>query len=216
MDEASSTMKGDKGIFGSRKIQSIICAAFLPDGSYVTGSHGGEIIAWKKNNMISVIDDAHKGPVYGVSFHPEFGIISSGQDGKIILRDNHMQVVDEIEMEAGVRSSCISSDGKTIIVGLSDSTIVQVKTLNKSAKVVLEAHSAVKLEELWGLAVNPVDSNEFATCGDDNRVFRWNSESRASICSNILENTTRAICYSPDGSVLAIGNVKGDVSLLTR
>lgn len=91
MNEASNKMKGDRGIFGSRKIQSVICAVFLPDGSYVTGSHGGEIIAWKKNNIISVID-AHKGPVYGLTFHPEFGIISGGQDGKIILRDNHMQV----------------------------------------------------------------------------------------------------------------------------
>lgn len=202
---------GEKAVFGSRKIQTIICCAFLPDGSYVTGSHGGEIIAWKKNIMISVIDDAHKGPIFGLSFHPDFGIMSSGQDGKIILRDNQMQVVDEIAMEAGVRSSCISHDGSSIIVGLSDSTIVEVLTDDKSEKIVLEAHSGVKNEELWGLAINPVDAYEFATCGDDNRVFKWNAATRRSICANILDNNTRAICYSPDGSVLAIGNVKGDV-----
>jgi WD40 repeat protein len=211
MDESTKTIMGIKGNFGNRKIQSIICAAFLPDGSYVTGSRGGEIIAWRKNTIISVIDDAHKGSVYGLSFHPEFGIISSGQDGKIIIRDNHMQVVDEIALASGVRAICISSDGTKIIAGLSDSTIIEVHTIDKSETIVLEAHSAVKNEELWGLDVNPVDSNEFATCGDDNRVFKWNSATRKSICSNILENTTRAIAYSPDGSVLAVGNVKGDV-----
>lgn len=123
--------------------------------------------------------------------------------------------MDEISLEAGVRASCISEDGQKLIVGLSDSTIVEVHTVDKSQTKVLEAHSAVKMEELWGLAVHPVDSTEFATCGDDNRVFKWNTEARSAMCSTLLDKKPRAICYSPDGSVLAVGNSKGDVSVPT-
>jgi len=217
-DPNTGKLKGDKGIFGSRKVQSVICAVFLPDGTYITGSHGGELIAWKRNQIISSTEDAHKGPIYGLTFHSEFGIISGGQDGKIILRDNKMQILDEIALEAGVRASCISKDGKQLVVGLADSTIVEISgfglTSKKTVTRVLEAHSAAQMEELWGLAMNPVDADEFATVGDDNRVFRWNTKDRKSLCSTTLDKKLRAVSYSPDGSVLAVGNVEGDIYIL--
>ncbi|KAJ3087753.1 Echinoderm microtubule-associated protein-like 5 [Quaeritorhiza haematococci] len=213
-DPSSSRLKGDRGLFGSRKVQSVICATFLPNGNFVTGSHGGELLVWSRNQIVSVIDGAHKGPVYGLAFGPA-GLISGGKDGKVVLRDAKLHATDEVELESGVRALCLSADGNKVLVGLEDSVIVEVEGIgkgrNKKQMRIMEAHSAAKMEELWGLSVNPNNDNEFVTCGDDGQIFRWDADQRKPVASATLAGKLRAISYSPDGSVIAIGNDAGDI-----
>ncbi len=87
--------------------------------------------------------------------------------------------------------------------------------------------------EVWGVAPNP-KSNTFATVGEDNQVIVWDADkktatdvtvinsvkgrfvkvNKAATTSNFPVNQmARAIDYSPDGKLLAIGTNEGTVSV---
>lgn len=97
------------------------------------------------------------------------------------MRDIKLQPQEEIQLEAGVRAGSLSESGK-FVAGLEDSTIVELDLKgDRSVAKVLEAHSAAKMEELWGLCMSPVNDNEFVTCGDDSRVFKWDMANRSAV-----------------------------------
>ncbi|KAJ3113153.1 Echinoderm microtubule-associated protein-like 1, partial [Nowakowskiella sp. JEL0407] len=224
LDASTSTLKGDRGIFGSRKVQSILCCAFLPNGNFVTGSHGGELLVWARNQVVAVVEGAHQGPIFGLIYDPRIGLLSGGKDGKIILRDNKLSTLDQIDVQSGVRSLCLWVDEGTnsvkVLTGLEDSTIIEVEGLgplgsgNKTQRYVMEAHSANKDEELWGCAICPNREWEFVSCGDDGMVFKWDTRTRKLTCKATLAGMCRAATYSPDGTIVAIGNDHGDVFIL--
>ncbi|KAJ3195463.1 Echinoderm microtubule-associated protein-like 5 [Irineochytrium annulatum] len=58
-DPQRGALKGERGLFGSRKVQSIICCTYLSDDTYVTGTHAGEIMIWSRNQIMHVMDKIH-------------------------------------------------------------------------------------------------------------------------------------------------------------
>ncbi|KAJ1525591.1 Echinoderm microtubule-associated protein-like 6, partial [Nowakowskiella sp. JEL0078] len=219
---ANGTLKGDRGIFGSRKVQSILCCAFLPNGNHVSGSHGGEILVWARNNVIAVIEGAHQGPIFTLLYDSKLGLISGGKDGKIVVRDLKMQTLDQCEVESGIRAMCLWSEegSKAIkaIIGLEDSTIIEIEgfgtSSTKKQNHVMQAHSAIKDEELWGCACSPSREFEFVTSGDDGMVYKWDTRSRKLVSKAKLVGHCRASTYSPDGTIVAVGNDQGDIFVL--
>jgi WD40 repeat protein len=167
--------------------------------------------------VIGVVEEAHKGPIFGLAFHEEVGLFTGGKDGVIALRDAKLQVIDSVLVESGVRAMDVDEKG-SLVVGMEDSVILEIHGLGRGKEhtqnKVLEAHSSSKNEELRGLAVSPVSDSEFATAGDDCKVIVWCMDKRRSICQTTLNKKIRAITYSPDGTVLAVGSEDGDIYIL--
>jgi len=88
--------------------------------------------------------------------------------------------------------------------------------------------------ELWGLAVHPKDANVFATCAEDNKILLYSLKDRKLIAENIIASkagskpevrkasTTsthptnqcgRALGFSADGTMLAVGTNAGEVNI---
>jgi WD40 repeat protein len=64
-------------------------------------------------------------------------------------------------------------------------------------------------DELWGLAVRPSSSLsskfEYCTTGDDGMLRIWNLKDHKEVLSKNIDGVSRTCCFSPDGTVLAIG-----------
>ena len=58
--------------------------------------------------------------------------------------------------------------------------------------------------ELWGLSINPAQPH-FATVGDDKTLRVWDLFEHKVIKMTGLEMMSRACCYSPDGTMIAVG-----------
>ncbi|TPX31647.1 hypothetical protein SmJEL517_g05070 [Synchytrium microbalum] len=216
---SKATLDGARGLFGSRKVQSVLCCTFLPNGTYVTGSHGGELLIWNKNTVLNVIEGAHRGPVFSITSMPDGNsVVTGGKDARIVLRDSKLREIANVEVESGIRSLCFNADGSRLLAGLEDSVILEIEGLSKGGKAkvekIIEAHSAAKMEELWGADVNPKKDSEYVTVGDDSKVIKWDAKQRKMTAITDLPGKLRAVSYSPDGSILAIGNTDGDLFIL--
>jgi WD40 repeat protein len=87
-------------------------------------------------------------------------------------------------MCAEIRSLCLSVDSKNILVGTFGSEIYELTTkdikLNIqskfNAKNIIRGHycpNKTQLNEVWGLAIFPNNSDTFATCSDDGTLRLW-------------------------------------------
>ena len=56
-----NTLKAKKGVFGKvGEIQTMLCMAFGPDSVTYAGTLSGDVYVWRKNNLLKVIQGAHK------------------------------------------------------------------------------------------------------------------------------------------------------------
>ncbi|KAJ3210784.1 Echinoderm microtubule-associated protein-like 5 [Dinochytrium kinnereticum] len=215
LDAASGRLSNDRGIFGAHRSQSVLSCAFLPDGTFVTGTFGGDLLFWNKNNLVKAVEKVHQGPIFSVLFNGSVGLVTAGKEGVNVHEYPSLKVTQTVKFGAGVRSADLSAEG-SLLVGLENSTLYEIKNVAKGGKpvLVLEGHSAQKMEELWAAAVDPQNDTEFVTAGDDSAVFKRSTKEKKTIAKTKLEGKLRSIAYSPDGKTLAVGNDAGDVFLL--
>ncbi|KAI8847371.1 hypothetical protein BC829DRAFT_396745 [Chytridium lagenaria] len=220
-DPTSKKLKSERGTVstGTKKATSIICCTYFPNNTFVTGTYSGDLLFWSRSEVTNVMEQVHSGSVFSVYFDKNIGLISGGKDGMVLVHDpRSLDTLDKLQLPSGVRSVDIGPDGAALI-GLEDSILVEVKGLGergreKKLTKILEGHSAQKGEELWGCATDPNDSDVFATSGDDSMVFMRSISSRKTLGATRLQGKLRAITFSPDSKLLAVGNFEGDFFIL--
>ncbi|KAJ1561960.1 Echinoderm microtubule-associated protein-like 5, partial [Cladochytrium tenue] len=126
-DLSSGKLKGTRGQFGSaRRAASIICCAYLPNGSFVTGTAAGDLLFWKGAQVINAVESVHKGAIFSVLYNRDLGIVTGGKDGSVATHDARtMETVSRVQLEAGVRSLDLGSDG-AMLIGLEDSILLEL------------------------------------------------------------------------------------------
>jgi WD40 repeat protein len=71
-----------------------------------------------------------------------------------------------------------------------------------TTRLVQEAHHS---RELCALAPHPLDSDLFATGGDDSTLRVWRVSNLCILEKRQLPTMCRAVCWSPDGNLIAVG-----------
>lgn len=225
-DSTSKRFITKKGLFGKAKIQTILCPLYIGNGDILlTGTYSGEIYIWntKTCEVVGTLNSGHAS-IYGTAYKQEFGLVCGHRDGFITLFDvnesnGKMKKITEINVGLSVKSLDYTPEGD-LIVGTSESVIFMVKnfTINNpqtNIELLFENHSSAKMEELWGLAGNPSNDNEFATCSDDGAVIVWDTEKcKQKNRINIQNEKLRAISFSSDGQKLFVGCVSGNIYVL--
>ncbi|GMI35601.1 hypothetical protein TrCOL_g7595, partial [Triparma columacea] len=143
-------------------------------------------------------------------------LLSAGRDGKVQFWDTSMNNTKTIDIAAllgkscrrpVIKSVCLNDDSSKLLVGTEGSEIFEVdaascKDLHNGALV-----SGHYKDELWGAASNPMKS-EVATVGDDGTLRLWDLKARGLRAGESvldLAGMARAVCYSPDGKLIAVG-----------
>jgi len=76
----------------------------------------------------------------------------------------------------------VDKKGDKIIVGCLNGDIIEID--GTAQKTVMQSHSD---GEVWGLDINPSNTNCIVTCGDDNKVKTWDFSSRTCKATGTLD-----------------------------
>lgn len=122
-------------------------------------------------------------------------ILTGGRDAKINLLDAKgtykvllfIKVPEVVKgaIQPEVKSIALSPDLRSLLIGTSGGEIYELTT--KDAKItpnskfqqfkpLMKSHyspNKKSLNEVWGLAVNPNDQDQFYTCSDDGTLRAW-------------------------------------------
>ncbi|CBJ26175.1 conserved unknown protein [Ectocarpus siliculosus] len=122
-----------------------------------------------------------------------------------------------VSLDPAVRSVFTSRDGRKLLVGTRGGELYEMSTADGSDAAAVGAGGASGRGsgggpltaghgrgQVWGLSAHPTE-RLYATCGDDGSVRIWSLDDRRVVGSISTDCSCRAICYSPDGSALAVG-----------
>ena len=153
---------------------------------------------------------AHSSTVYTI-FSTNEGLVSGSRDGVVKLWSQSLECKIAIDMQMlgslhpAIKSVCWDNELGKVLVGTAGNEIWEVSTNDGT-----NLHQDGPLEqghfdnELWGLSVNP-SRPHYATVGDDKTLRIWDLFEHKVVKMTALEMMSRACCYSPDGTMIAVG-----------
>ena len=201
----------------------------------VGAAEQGHLCAWDRKDITSMLSfskgsvkNAHPGGITCLHYITGQNVlISGGKEGSIKLWDMHLTLVGTytthvtVSLDPGIRSidSSTKKGESKLLIGTRGNEIFEIAikgnrenysrnefgTILHNGRAINAGHSG---NELWGLTCNPVDPCMFATCGDDCTVRIWHTRSKKQINiteEGVIPTNARAIDFSPDGSILAVG-----------
>ena len=187
-----------------------------PRGTLVTGTATGHLYCWDGLEMVRPI----KGHTRSVTaIHAAHGsgssacLVTGSKDGTVKLWDGRIQLLKCFDMSEAtpgcrslaVRSVCYDPRRELVLVGMRGSELYEFTRETKACRQLLQGHSGSKECEVWGMAPHPTNPDVLATTGDDETVRIWDTKRHRLLRTAELGGPARAVCWSADGSMLAMG-----------
>jgi WD40 repeat protein len=148
---------------------------FDDEGWCYTGGENGHIQVWSDACTVVKQIKAHTAAITGIVCEKGY-LISGGKDKKIAIistQGGNFKLEKFVDLGASFVRSIDLINGN-LLVGLKNGSICEFKNaLTEETKetVLSQAHFE---GELWGVAV--VNDSHVVTCGDDNRMMLWNTD----------------------------------------
>ncbi|KAF0775630.1 hypothetical protein AaE_000670 [Aphanomyces astaci] len=217
------------------KLQPLLCGAWVTlgtDMTLVVGTSDGALYLFQRPDLRSIVENAHAAAVQTM-YAQDKTLITGGKEGLVklwVAEKAGLTCLSTFDCNVllhttgvVVQSVCLSSDGSVVLLGTQSSEIYELKYVypsvnnmfrfllndvvigsvkgNTMSAALMCGHS---VDELWGLATHPT-KQEAATVGDDRWLRVWDLVTRTVLRSVRLECMARAVAYSPDGKLLAVG-----------
>ncbi|KAF0698173.1 Aste57867_11158 [Aphanomyces stellatus] len=206
--------KCSKGLFGKKgKLQPLLCGAYVQLGSdktLVVGTNDGSLYLFQRPELRSMVENAHAGAVQAM-YVQDKTLVTGGKDGHVklwVTGKSGLSCLSTFECNAllgtptVIQSVCLSPDGGVLLLGTQASEIYELTIKDK--KMSAPRMCGHSVDELWGMAVHP-SRQEAVTVGDDKWVRVWDLEKTVVLRSLKLDCMARAVAYSPDGKLIAVG-----------
>jgi len=222
-DDDEDDEDDDKWNISRTLIGNVLCSCIVMNKEIITGNSNGELIMWHPmyGDPVGRREQAHQGEVWCVASSGEM-IVSGGEDGFVRIWDIEMNCIgcrsfpitdmstgSPVLIYWGIRSlSCVTLRSSSLRVALCTEdnrmfTFALPGAGHKgTTRLVQEAHHS---RELCAMAPHPKDSDLFVTGGDDMTLRIWRISSLSVIVRRQLPSMTRAVCWSPDGTLIAAG-----------
>ena len=216
-----------KGVFGKVKKEPLVSVASAFKKIF-TGTDKGNIITWEGSTASTSKNLCKNGPLYTLYYYDKDKILfAGGFDGVIYAFDSakltekykiDIQKVTNSPCDCGIRSLDANAQGE-MLVGTKGGEIVEISLKSKTLlRTIMQSHYE---SELWGLTINPTDSNEVATGGGDKSLRIWDLKKNKQKKFMMFPEDFRAIDWSSDGKFIIVGTMPGiiyyvDVKKWTR
>ena len=226
----SNVLAKKNGIFGnSGNMCNMTSIAWLGDFC-LTGGTNGQVYKWTGNQCSKTFQVHPLGSAIHSISVVGGKILTGGKDNTIKVCDGNFKELKSIQLNSFPRALDMIND--TILAGNRDGTILEVNSAGNQS-ILMQSHSD---GEVWGLCIDPKNSNLMMSVGDDNYLKVWDIVDRRCVGSKMLESVAgpqrkagqgastmasnspnqqaRAICACPVSEHLAIGHNDGHVSII--
>jgi WD40 repeat protein len=217
----------EKGTFGRRKkIQPLLCAAVTQydvNGavldSVITGTVTGHIYVWN-DKRIAKTAFGHDSAITSIAGISKGNFATGCKDGFVKIWNANLEQLKSFQVPLftpqpesfAVHALRANSVGSRMTVGMRSGELYEISLSTKTYSQLFDGHSRNRLR---GLAANPADGDQYASCGDDGVVRVWSIATRKCLRSTNLECACRCLAYSPDGRRLVVG-IGGDATQATK
>ena len=178
-----------------KKMPTMLSIAFGQENATYTGSMTGEVLIWKDNVLVRVINNAHKGPIFTMYTSLFDGFIVTG--AKERKKENAAVKVWDKEMRKTIKSFFIEKESEVsvvksvcrtknkILVGTKSGSIYEILEKTNEIDSIILGHAEGNFH---GLSVHPV-KEIFCTASYDGFVRVWDIKTKV-ICINLLNFET--------------------------
>jgi len=200
--------------------------AFSPDGRYLAASLGGGkgLSVWRTLDWSQVAQDSDYGDRSGwVDFAADGRLVTTSDDGYLHLYDADFKLIRKSRAPGGKHpfAAVFSPDGRSIAVGFTDSTVVNVLNGKNLSRRYSPDTGGVDNGNLGNVAWSVDGENLYAggvwnVSGDSNGLRRWSKAGRGSYRDlPVSGNTIRDIRSLPGGAMV-VGAADPALTLLDR
>jgi eukaryotic-like serine/threonine-protein kinase len=212
---------------GSYRETWTLAAAFGPDGRTLFSGHNtGSIRQWTLKSVGGKTVgerrefDAHRGPVRGLAYTGgRCWLASAGEDGVDKVWDGATRAEPRVLVKSGRawRTLAVSPDERWLAACDWAVTVWRTEDWSSWHTFTSEGKGQVAPEFVAGLAFAPNGDRLYAACGTQH-VVGWSLEGRAEAVlfrTEVLADV-RSVAVSPDGRLLATGDLLGRVGCPDR
>jgi len=240
-DSAPLLLRCRRGNWGRVPPATLLCVAWSSDGAEcLTGSVRGDVLLWCERTLLRAVR-AHAGPVHDLCASGNGDVVSAGRGGELrrwgpmlraagppidlraplaALTDSAGRPLASCASALTLRSVDVDARGR-LLLATGSGELLMLDPSAGELTILLQGHGpapAGGASSSWpgavaGLATHPT-RDLAVTAGDDATLRLWSLRSRAMSALRPLPAAARALAYSPDGALLAVGLATGGLLLL--
>ncbi|KAI2654594.1 Echinoderm microtubule-associated protein-like 5 [Labeo rohita] len=209
---AGRALLSKKGVLSSiedARMQTMLSVAFGANNLTFTGTISGDVCVWKEHILVRIVAKAHTGPVFTMYTTLRDGLIVTGgkerpskDGGALKLWDQELKRCRAFRLETGQIIDCVRS--------VCRGKIIEVGEKNAACNILVNGHMD---GPIWGLGAHPT-RDVFLSAAEDGTVRLWDISERKMLNKVNLGHPARAVSYSPEGDMVAIGMKNGEFIIL--